>query len=320
MEKIPSALPVRPSSAAAPYLRWGGLLLIIIVVVSVLSTSIQVIGPGQIGLKFNKAGSARGLSQTNVVSGYVLVNPLTTEIVNYPRAQQSYSWTRNASEGSQGDESFTFNTADQVTLNGDVNFGYQIDPKAAPAIYIRFGPDVNTITHTYIRSVVRNAITRQASGYTAEQLLGKGRSAFEDASEKEVVAELTPSGFLVRNFSFIGELRAPEAVVQSINAKFSAQQAAIQAQNKVVQSRAEAQQEIAKAQGDAQAILVRAEAQAKANKVLAASLTPELIQNKQVEKWNGTLPTVSGGSGSGFLINLPAQSRPASGKSEATQP
>ncbi|WP_161881206.1 SPFH domain-containing protein [Deinococcus alpinitundrae] len=320
MEKLPPALPVRPSSAATPYLRWGGLLLVIIVVVSVLSSSLQVIGPGQIGLKFNKAGSARGLSQTNVVSGYVLVNPLTTEIVTYPRAQQSYSWTRNASEGSQGDESFTFNTADQVTLNGDVNFGYQIDPRSAPAIYIRFGPDVNSITHTYIRSVVRNAITRQASGYTAEQLLGKGRSTFEDASQKEVVAELTPSGFLVRNFSFIGELRAPEAVVQSINAKFSAQQAAIQAQNKVVQSRAEAQQEIAKAQGDAQAILVRAEAQAKANKVLAASLTPELIQNKQVEKWNGTLPTVSGGSGSGFLINLPAQTRPASGKSEPAQP
>ncbi len=167
--------------------------------------------------------------------------------------------------------------------------------------------------------MVRNAITRQASGYTAEQLLGKGRSAFEDASEKEVLEELTPSGFVVRNFSFIGELRAPEAVVQSINAKFSAQQAAIQAQNKVVQSKAEAQQEVARAQGEAQAILVRAEAQAKANKVLAASLTPELLQSKQIEKWDGTLPTVSGGSGSGFLINLPAKA-PAAAKSADAQP
>ncbi|GAA4023096.1 prohibitin family protein [Deinococcus rubellus] len=320
MQKIPSAVPLRSTSPLTPYLRWGGLLLVIIVVVSVLSSSVQVIGPGQIGLKFNKAGSSRGLSQTNVVSGYVLVNPITTEIVTYPRAQQSYSWTKSASEGSPGDESFTFNTADQVTLNGDVNFGYQIDPKAAPAIYIRFGPDVDTITRTYIRSVVRNAITRQASGYTAEQLLGKGRSAFEDASEREVVTELTPSGFLVRNFSFIGELRAPEAVVQSINAKFSAQQAAIQAENKVVQSKAEAQQAVALAEGDAQAILVRAEAQAKANKVLAASLTPELIQNKQIEKWNGALPTVSGGSGSGFLINLPAKVQPAPTKSGSAQP
>ncbi|AWN22691.1 hypothetical protein DKM44_05125 [Deinococcus irradiatisoli] len=311
MEKLPTptlstALPARSALTAAPVLRWSGLLLLVVVVVSVLSTSVHVIGPGQIGLKFNKAGSSRGLSQTNVVSGYVLVNPITTEIVTYPRAQQSYSWTKNGNEGSQGDESFTFNTADQVTLNGDVNFGYQIAPASAPDIYIRFGPDVSTITHTYIRSVVRNAITRQASNYTAEQLLGKGRSTFEDAAEKEVVEELTPSGFVVRNFSFIGELRAPEAVVQSINAKFSAQQAAIQAQNKVVQSRAEAEQEVAKARGDAQAILVRAQAQAQANKVLAASLTPELVLNKQIEKWNGVLPTVSGGSGGGFLINLPA--------------
>ena len=303
MKKIPTAAPVLSGLKVAPILRWSGLLILVIVVVSILSSSIHVIGPGQIGLKFNKAGSSRGLSQTNVVSGYVLVNPITTEIVTYPRAQQSYSWTKSASEGSPGDESFTFNTADQVTLNGDVNFGYQIAPNSAPDIYIRFGPEVNTITHTYIRSVVRNAITRQASGYTAEQLLGKGRSAFEDASEKEVVAELTPSGFVVRNFSFIGELRAPEAVVQSINAKFSAQQAAIQAQNKVVQSKAEADQEVAKAQ-------------AQANKVLAASLTPELVLSKQIEKWNGTLPTVSGGSSSGFLINLPAG---AQGADKVTQ-
>ena len=306
MNDIPTFVPRRPPLPLRTLLRWGALLLALIVVATLALTSVQVIGPGEIGLRFNKAGTGRGLSQTSVVSGYVLVNPLTTEIVKYPRAQQSYSWTKNPNEGSAGDESFTFNTSDQVTLNGDVNFGYQIDPQSAPAIYIRFGPDVRSITHTYIRSVVRNAITRQASRFTAEALLGKGRSIFEDASQQEVLTELTPSGFIVRNFSFIGELRAPEAVVQSINAKFSAQQAAIQAQNKVVQSRAEAQQQVALAQGEAQAILVRAQAQAQANRVLAASLTPELVQNKQIEKWNGVLPTVSGGGGSGFLINLPA--------------
>ena len=306
-----SPVPPRLPLALSGLLRWGLLLLLMVLLVSLLLTSVHVIGPGEIGLKFNKAGSARGLSQTNVVSGYVVVNPVTTEIVTYPRAQQSYSWTHSASEGSGGDESFTFNTADQVTLNGDVNFGYQISPQSAPAIYIRFGPNVSNITHTYIRSVVRNAITRQASGFTAEGLLGKQRAAFEDASQAEVVRELTPSGFIVRNFSFIGELRAPPAVVESINAKFSAQQAAIQAQNKVVQSKAEAEQEVAKAKGDAQAILVRAQSQAQANRVLAASLTPELVQNKQIERWNGVLPTVSSGSNGGFLINLPAGGGPA---------
>jgi regulator of protease activity HflC (stomatin/prohibitin superfamily) len=279
---------------------------ILIAVVALITTSVTVIGPAQIGLRFNKAGSARGLTQTSVVSGYTLANPLTTEIITYPRGQQNYSWTRASTEGSASDESFTFNTADQVTLNGDVNFGYQISPEAAPAIYIRFGPDIATITHNYVRSIVRNAITRQASSFTADQLLGKGRAIFEDASRREVEAELTPVGFLVRNFSFIGELRAPAAIVQSINAKFAAQQSAIQAQNKVVQATAEAEQAVATAKGRAQSILLEANAQAQANKILAASLTPELIQSKQIERWNGVVPQVSGGSGAGFLINLPA--------------
>ena len=288
---------------------WVVIGLVAILAVTVLTTSVHVIGPSEIGLRFNKAGGARGLTQTNVVSGYVLANPLTTQIISYPRGQQNYSWTRVPTEGSAVDESFTFNTSDQVTLNGDVNFGYQISPASAPEIYVRFGPDVRAITDNYIRSIVRNAITRQASSYTAEELLGKGRAAFEDASQKQVSAELTPIGFLVRNFSFIGELRAPPAIVQSINAKFSAQQAAIQAQNKVVQATAEAEQAVATAKGRAQSILLEASAQAQANKILAASLTPELIQSKQIEKWNGILPTVSGGGNGGFLINIPATTK-----------
>ena len=182
----------RPGLPLSGVLRWVALGTVALIVVSVLMSSVQVIGPGQIGLKFNKAGSARGLSNTDVVSGYVLVNPLTTEIVTYPRAQQSYSWTKSPTEGGSGDESFTFNTSDQVTLNGDVNFGYQINAEEAAKIYIRFGPDVSVITHNYIRSVVRNAITRQASNYNAGGLLGQQRSQFEDAAQKEVEADLSP--------------------------------------------------------------------------------------------------------------------------------
>ncbi len=288
-----------------PATLWIFLAVIIFLAVLFLS-SLHVIGPSEIGLKFNKAGSDRGLSQTNVVSGYVFANPLTTDIITYPRMQQNYSWTKSKTEGSPEDESFTFNTSDQVILNGDVNFGYQVDPALAPSIYIRFGPSLPAITHNYIRSVVRNAITRHASSFTAEQLLGKGRANFEDAAQKQVEKDLGGVGFVVRNFSFIGELRAPEAIVQSINAKFSAQQSAIQAQNKVVQATAEAEQMVATAKGKAQSILLEANAQAQANKILAASLTAELVQNKQIEKWNGVLPTVSGGSNGGFLINIPA--------------
>lgn len=61
MEKISSAVPVRATSSLLPLIRWAGLFVLVVIVVSILS-SIHVIGPGQIGLKLNKAGSSRGLS------------------------------------------------------------------------------------------------------------------------------------------------------------------------------------------------------------------------------------------------------------------
>lgn len=48
------------------------------------------------------------------------------------------------------------------------------------------------------------------------------------------------------------------------------------------------------AEGKAQAEMIAAEAQAEANRKIAASLTPELIEKIKYEQWNGELPKVQG--------------------------
>jgi prohibitin 1 len=53
---------------------------------------------------------------------------------------------------------------------------------------------------------------------------------------------------------------------------------------------------VAQANGQAQAILAVATAQAEANRKLAESLTANLVAYKQLEKWDGKLPQVSGGA------------------------
>src|SRR5437899_116066 len=62
-----------------------------------------------------------------------------------------------------------------------------------------------------------------------------------------------------------------------------------------------AKAKVAEAARDAQAILVKAKAQAEANKLLQDALTPLLIQNKAIERWNGTLPQFTGGRAVPFL-------------------
>lgn len=91
----------------------------------------------------------------------------------------------------------------------------------------------------------------------------------------------------------------------AINRVIQSTQEAEQAENKVKQIEAEARQEVARAEGKAQAILAEAKAQAEANKILGESLTPELVRYKMVEKWEGKLPTVSGGEGMSFLMQMP---------------
>lgn len=62
----------------------------------------------------------------------------------------------------------------------------------------------------------------------------------------------------------------------------------------IERQRAEAKKKVAVAEGDAQAKRIQADAEAYYNAQVASSLTPEMVQLKQVEKWDGKLPTYSG--------------------------
>ena len=50
------------------------------------------------------------------------------------------------------------------------------------------------------------------------------------------------------------------------------------------------------AEADAEAVKIRAQAEAEANEIVSKSLTENVIENKKIEKWDGVLPKVTGGS------------------------
>lgn len=101
---------------------------------------------------------------------------------------------------------------------------------------------------------------------------------------------------LESQFGVIGAPRPPDSVIAAINNKLQAVQIAQQKQNELVQAQADAAKVVAKAEGDARATAVWADAQSAANHKLAESITANLLELKRLEKWNGTLPQVTGGS------------------------
>ncbi|HVZ34300.1 MAG TPA: hypothetical protein VG963_17855, partial [Polyangiaceae bacterium] len=101
-------------------------------------------------------------------------------------------------------------------------------------------------------------------------------------------------GIGVDQLTFAASLRMPESVEQAINRTIEQNQAAIAAQNRVAQVEAEAKQKVAQATGEAEAVLTRARAEAEANRLLTQSLSPQLMEYKRLEKWDGKLPQVTG--------------------------
>lgn len=58
------------------------------------------------------------------------------------------------------------------------------------------------------------------------------------------------------------------------------------------------------AQAQAQAKVIAAQAEADANKLLKESLSEQILKDKYIERWDGSLPKFVGGDGASVLIGM----------------
>ena len=252
---------------------------------------------GNVGLRVNLAGPARGVESVPIVTGWVWYNPFTEQIIEFPTRVLSVTWTRDRNDGGQFDESITFASAEGLTINADVGFAFHIEPSMAPRLYTRFRQaDIDVLAHGYIRNMVRDALNEVASTMPVQDIYGAKKGALLSDARKRIDETFLKDGIGVDQLTFAASLRMPESVEQAINRTIEQNQAAISAQNRVAQVEAEARQKVAAANGEAEAVLTRAKAEAEANRLLTQSLTPQLMEYRRLEKWDGKLPQVTGGA------------------------
>lgn len=279
--------------------------LLLFVFISFLACCTRV-DPGYVGIKVNLYGNQKGVEDFPLQTGRVWYNPFTEEVYEYPTFMQNQAWTSSETEGSKHDESITFNSIEGSSINVDVGLNYTLDAEKVPHLFVEFRQDIETITHGYLRNQVRDALSRIGGNYKAIEIFGEKKQQLLDEVKNELDNKLKDKGFILDTVSFISAPQADSRVMQSINMVIEATQKAIEAENKVRQIEAEAEQEVARANGAAKAILTEAEAQAQANKLIAESITPELVKYKLLEKWDGIAPKVLGGD-SELLLSVGAE-------------
>lgn len=255
---------------------------------------------GHVGVKVYLLGSSKGVDTEELGVGRYWIG-MNEELFLFPTYTQNYTWTKAPDETGTEDESITFQTMEGMSVNADMGISYHINPEKVTDIFQKYRKGVSEITDIYLRNMVRDALVLEASKLPVESVYGPGKAALIEAVQKRVQDQVAEIGIVIEKIYWIGDVRLPPVVVERIDQKNAATQMAQQRQNEVAQAKAEAQKKIEEARGEAESTLLKAKAQAEANRELAASITPELVQYRALDKWDGVLPRMTGSNAVPFV-------------------
>lgn len=193
----------------------------------------------------------------------------------------------------------------QVNVNVSVN--YSVDRETSQNLYKNVG--VAYYDTVMLPRIMEN-VKATFSKYTAENLVG-AREMLSKQVKDQLTPEMKAYGIEILSVA-IEDVDFTDAFTDAVEAKQVAEQTKLKteiqqaellmvertdAERAVVAANADA--EVAKINADAKAYAqrVQAEAEAEANKQIAASITPELIEYVEVNAWDGALPKLVSGSG-----------------------
>lgn len=274
---------------------FGGLILV--------AMCTERIPTGYVGVVYNMNGGVDGEVLTQ---GWHVVSP-TKKVTTYSIGiEQSYLTSANKGD-SPKDESFSVPTSDGKTVRVNLEFSYRFDEERVAETFARFkGKSGEEIKDTFIKPKIVAWTQEVSASYPVTDIFGDKRTKINAELDVYLREKFEPYGIIIDTVNFT-DISVDDETAAAIQKKVNAQQelelANIEAETAKVQAEKDkqvasikAEQAIITAEAEAKATIIAAEAEAEANKKIAASLTPELIEKIKYERWNGVLPKVSGGT------------------------
>ena len=277
--------------------------LLLVALVATLASCTRI-SPTEAGFQINNSGDYRGIDSLPLLTGWQFYTPFFTYIVTMPTTQQHIVWSEDEAEGSKANEHITVACQGGAGFKIDVGLNYRVNPSKASKIYLKYRTDdLESITQTYLRNVVRGSMQDVSGNLTVDSVLNN-LPAFEQAIRTKISERFEKEGFMLDNFSILKQPTPTDANLQAaINAKIKAKQDAETTKMQLQQSIAQANKDIAKAKGDSAVAVIRAQGEAEAVKKIQQVLSPTYVEYIKATRWNGVQPSVVGG-GAGMILQL----------------
>lgn len=283
----------------------GAVILALILIIGLICAVIclEKVPAGYVGVVYNMNGGVDGEILTQ---GWHLVAP-TKKVTTYSIGIEQSYLTSDKKGDSKEDESFSIPTSDGKTVRVNLEFSYRFDEARVASTFVTFkGKGGEVIKDTFIKPKVIAWTQEVSANYPVTDIFGDKRTAINAELDIYLKEKFDRYGIIIDTVNFT-DISVDSETAAAIQKKVTAQQelelANIEAQTAKIQAEKEkqvaeinAQTAVIDANAEADVLRIQAEAEANANKMVAASLTHEPIEKIKYERWNGQLPTVTGGT------------------------
>lgn len=265
---------------------------------------IEKIPVGYEGVVYSMSGGVNGETLTQ---GWHLVPP-TKKVKEFTISNEQLVLTQDSRDGSKGDDSFKVATSDDASILVSFQMSYRFISEDIVDTYKKFkGMDGESIIENRVKTVLKSKISEITTDYSMMDIYSGNRSEINNKITEYLNKEFSKAyGIEVLDASIVDvhpDDKLKEAIDNRVQALQQKQQAEaeqerikVEAETKLIQAENEANIRIKQAEADAETKRIAAEVEAEANRKIAESLTPELIEKIKYEKWNGSVPQVQGSS------------------------
>lgn len=237
----------------------------IVLAAAVVVTSCERIDAGHEGVLVKLYGSSRGVQDVEIVTGRVFYNPFTESVYEFPTYVQTIDYPE-----------FTVNAKDGSVFSVDPTLSFYVSEGKSSYIFKKYRKPLSEITQTTLFNYVKDAYRIEFNKSTTDEIISN-REKFENAIQTQIGSTFTKEGFTIEQMT--SGLQYPPSIIKAIDEKNSAVQEAMKVENQLKIAEAQARKKI-----------IEAESEAKANELRQRTLTPLLIQQQFIEKWDGKTP------------------------------
>ncbi len=219
-----------------------------------ISKSSITIKAGEAGVLFRTFGGGVETDRT-YDEGFHIIAPWNKMVV-YPTRQQEIM------------EKMGVLSSNGLDINVEISMWFQLDKANLPLLHKEKGRGyIEQIVRPAIRSATRSVIGR----YTPEEIYSSKRDIIQSEIYDETKTILTPQ-YVITNAVLVRDITLPPTIKSAIENKLKQEQESLEYEFK-----------LQKEQKEAQRIKIAAEGKAEANRILNASLTPNILKEKGIE-------------------------------------